>query len=363
MLGMVWQQRKWVVAGANDFIPLSCGPRLLERGELYDYQALGREQVRYTGMFSETHGYIRLPFHAVLLWPISRLPYRSAYWIWQALSVASFVGFILLWRPPELAKTFLWASLSMPAFVSMMRGQALCFVLLLVAVSACLARRERWFAAGMVFSLCAVKFRLFLLLPVLLLAQRRWGFVKGLLSGGTALAPISSAAAGWAWPLEFLASANNPLFSPNVGQMPNLHGLLAGLPFDRAFEVGIGALLAWGMWVVARRSSFVYALAYALVGGLLMSHHASMLDMAILLPACLVLSEESQRRGVRVAAVLLLLPPLHVAVEIGRPASGVVVLLMLALAGLVVLEARARERTVEQPLRGLDGGRVAVPAP
>jgi Glycosyltransferase family 87 len=363
MLGMVWQQREWVLRGANDFIPLSCGPRLMERGQLYDYKALEGEQVRYTGMYSETHGYIRLPFHAVLLWPLSRLPYPVAYGIWQALAIGSFVGFILLWKPPDAPKTFLWASLSMPAFVSLMRGQDLCFVLLIVAVSMWLVRRERWFLAGAIFSLCAVKFHLFLLLPIVLLAQRRWAFSKGLLAGGGVLAAVSFAAAGWRWPLEFVASATNPLFSPNVGQMPNVHGLLAGIPFDTAIEVAVGALIACGMWVVARRSSFSFAFAYALVGGLLLSHHAYMLDMAILLPACLTLSEESRWRWVRVAAMLLLLPPVHVAVEIGRPSSGVVVVLMLALVLLVVLEARASEQVSEQPLRELDGRQAAVPAP
>jgi hypothetical protein len=344
MLGMVWQQGEWVFRGANDFIPLSCGPRLLEQGALYDYAALEKEQVRYTGMYSETHGYIRLPFHAVLLWPLSRLPYPVAYWIWQGLAIASFAGFIVLWRPPDTPKTFFWASLSTPVFVSFMRGQDVCFLLLVIAASAWLVRRERPFAAGAVFSLCAVKFHLFLLLPILLVAQRRWSFGKGLLAGGGILAVVSFAAAGWSWPIEFVQSATNPLFSPNGGQMPNLQGLLAGLQFELAIEVALSALIAWGMWVVARRTSFSYALAYALVGGLLISHHAYMLDMAVLLPACLILSEESQRRWVRAGAMLLLVPPAHLAVEIGRPFSSVVVLLMLALVCLALWEAQAQEQ-------------------
>jgi len=362
MLGIAWQQRDWVLRGANDFIPLSCGPRLLERGELYDYAALETEQLSYTGMYSETHGYIRLPFHAVLLWPLSRLAYPIAYWIWQALAIASFAGFILLWRPPEVPKTFFWASLSMPVFVSLMRGQDLSFVLLIIAASAWLARRKRWFAAGVIFSLCTVKFHLFLLLPILLVAQRRWAFGKGLLTGGAFLAAISFAAAGWLWPIQFIQSATNPLFSPNLGQMPNLHGLLAGIEFEHLIEVALGALIAWGMWVVARRTSFSYALAYALIGGLLLSHHAYMLDMAVLLPACLILSEDSQRRLVRAAAMLLLLPPVHVAVEIGRPSSSVVVLLMLALVCLAMLEAQAQGQALTTSRQEVDGRSAALPA-
>ena len=344
MFGMIWQQREWVFRGANDFIPLSSGARLLATGELYSYKALQREQVSYTGMYSETHGYIRLPFHAALVWPLSRLSYPTAYWIWQGLSIAAFAGFIALWHPPELAKTFLFAALSMPVFVSLMRGQDVCFLLFVIALSVWLVRGHRGFAAGLVFSLCAAKFHLFVLAPILIVAQRRWSFGKGLLAGGGVLALVSFAAAGWSWPVEFIHSAMNPIFSPNVGQMPNLHGLLAGMRFDRELEIVLGLLIAAGMWWVARRTPFRYSLAYALAGGLLLSHHAYMLDMAFLLPAGLVLIEESRSRIVKAVATLLLIPPLHVAVELGRPSSVVAVLLLVVLVCAIVYEARARQR-------------------
>ena len=62
------------VTGANDFAAFYSGARLLDTGDLYDNERLHEVSRESTAFHSPDHGYIRLPFHAVALWPLSRLP-------------------------------------------------------------------------------------------------------------------------------------------------------------------------------------------------------------------------------------------------------------------------------------------------
>ncbi len=61
--------------------------------------------------------------------------------------------------------------LSLPALAGLLQGQDVAFLLLLAALAIRLEGGGQDFAAGLVLSLCSIKFHPFLLLPVLLLAQ------------------------------------------------------------------------------------------------------------------------------------------------------------------------------------------------
>ncbi len=287
LAAIVLQQRDRAFRGVNDFIPLYSGAWLVHSGDLYDNAELQQISREKTGMWSREHGYIRLPFHAALLWPLTRLPYIDAYYVWQALSLAAAIGFLVLWRPPAWPVRLLFATLSIPLLHAWLKGQDIPFVLLFLAVTLRLHQSGKPKLAGLVFSLCAIKFHLFLLTPVLIVGRRYWSFAGGFLAGGALLAVISFAAAGWSWPLAFLASATNPAFSPGVSAMPNLHGALSELPFSLPLEALLSMTVILAAWVAARRASFEYAFACSLAGGLLLSHHAYLLDSAVLLPACL----------------------------------------------------------------------------
>ena len=64
-------------------------------------------------------------------------------------------------------------------------------------------RRGRDVVAGAVLSLCAIKFHMFLLLPVVLLVHRRWQVLKGGLIGGLILLAISFLSEGVRWPMQY----------------------------------------------------------------------------------------------------------------------------------------------------------------
>lgn len=334
-------QGKRFTDGRNDFTPLYSGAYALEQGKLYDQAALLAIEDERAGFHSDEHGYIRLPFHAVFMWPISRLPYPAAYLVWQTLSLLAFAGFIALWRPPTFWEVAVWSCMSFAALHVFLKGQDVNFLLLAIAATAVLHRKGRVFAAGLVFSLCAAKFHLFLLTPALIFARRDWPFLRGFLTGGAALALISFAAAGLTWPLEFLEEALNPKFSPGEPNMPNLHGAVALLPGAMVWEALGAAVAAASVWFAARRTDFQFGLSASLIGGLLLSRHSYLLDCAILLPACLTVLALSRFRLSKAAAALLLTPPAALAIGMGSPYSAIAVGVALALLAGMAIEGRA----------------------
>ena len=232
-------------------------------------------------------------------------------------------------------------------------------LLLWVASSMKLRSKGKPFAAGIVFSLCAAKFQLLLLTPVLLVAQRSWRFTRGLLTGGTVLATVSFLAAGRSWPQQMYEMATRPEFSPNPGLMPNRHGALSYVPFGSWLEVLVGLSVLIAVWIVARRTSFpyqpvvevkvaknrvqpanslqakcfvswvmtggelvavpifpscttfatgCYALACSPAGGLLISYHSYLPDYALLLPACLTILVGTEVLLLRAVSLFLCCP-------------------------------------------------------
>ncbi len=102
MLALVVNVRSQTADGLGDFAAFYAGARSLPTGDLYDIERLHQIELEHTGKYSSGHGYVRPPFHAVLIWPLSRLPYRSAYTLWNLILAASIAGFIALWRPPPI---------------------------------------------------------------------------------------------------------------------------------------------------------------------------------------------------------------------------------------------------------------------
>src|SRR5947207_15645752 len=79
LAALAWQSGDRFVAGRNDFFALYPGGRLAFDPNLYDKATEDRVQEEAAHVFSEGMTFIRLPFYAVLLWPLGRLPYLQAY--------------------------------------------------------------------------------------------------------------------------------------------------------------------------------------------------------------------------------------------------------------------------------------------
>lgn len=280
-----WQ---YFAPGKNDYLSFYAGARLVESSNLYHPRQSFAVEMAAAGFYGESLEYTRLPFYAVLLWPLGRLPYLQSYWVWQGLSIAALVGFVLAWQVTSRDWTVLACCWSLPLLLGIAHGQDLTFLLLLLAVSLRI-HSDRPFTAGALLSLCSIKFNLFLLLPLLIVGQRRWRMLAGLLAGGAALAAVSFAAAGGDWPRRYVEILSMSSISPQEQIMPNFHGMLVGFRHGRVLEMLLDIVAAGVTWLVARRYDFSLGMGAVLVGGLLVSHHAYPQDCTLLIPALLIL--------------------------------------------------------------------------
>ncbi len=311
ILLLMGDSRRAVWSGANEFVMLYAGARLVGTPDLYNPVRTIEVQLAAAGDTGPALRYTRLPYLAAILRPLGRLPYHTAYIIWELLALTAFVAFVLLWREPSLSMTLIAASLFVPAFTGLIKGQDVTFLLLWIALAARLQQQQRPFAAGLIFSLCAAKFHLFLLLPLLVLGQRRWRFGLGLITGFAGLVAISFAVAGLSWPQQYYRSLLDPVIHPGLSHMPNLHGMFAGLRHAVLLETLFAGSIIVAHWRIVRRTGFGSGLAATLAGGLLLSYHCYLADCVLLLPAILTVLATTTLPALRFLALMLMAPFLY----------------------------------------------------
>jgi hypothetical protein len=303
-------------AGINDFMGIYGGARLVGTPKQFDAGAYISEQLRATGWSAPAILYTRLPAFAFLLRPLGQLSYERAYLTWQLASFAAFLAFLILWPTHDRRLLLGAACWSFPLAADFIGGQDIAFLLLILAISWRLAALPaqnssnpvRQLSAGGVLALCALKFHLFLLLPVFLIAQRRWRMLAGVAAGLVLVGIACYAVAGPGWIGEYTHFILQGRTNPNVRAMVNLHGLFEGLPNSVALELAGDLLAAVAVWWVARRADFPVGLSIALVGSLLTSHHSYPADVLLLLPALLTLAERAQNLALRTLCYLMLSP-------------------------------------------------------
>lgn len=317
-----WLQRNWLYSGPNnDFLTF--------------YSAAGSSEL-YAATEPAHRPYLRPPFHAALLAPLRLLPYPSAYLLWQVLMLWCVAGFVAWWSPRSPAFALLGAAVSIPLFFAFVRGQDAALLLLASAGCVRAASLNRPFRSGLWMSLLAVQPHALLAAPVVLLAQRRWDALKGVLGGLAGLGALAFAAGGWDWPWRF-AGAWTAAAPAHPETMPNLVGAVAWLGFDSRAVLPAAALLLAAVYAVCGRESFSTGLGCALAAGLLLAPRAHFEDTVLLLPAALALIADKHAWPVRLLAVLAL-SPLGYILQGGRDAIPAVVLMgaaMLLLAAVL----------------------------
>lgn len=290
-------------AGADDFLAFYAGARLAGTSSLYDPAAVERVQLQAARQTSPALAFVRLPWCAVVLRPLARLSYSAAHTLWFALRVLAVAAFVFLWRLPGRMAAAVVCCWSLPLAAALGNGQDVPFLLLWLALFVALDNRGRPFWAGMVLSLCTAKFHLFLLLPVLFVAHRKWAVVAGAAAGCAVLGAICWLGAPPDWPMQFLRAISRAQIAPMAQTMPTLHGLLPG-----AWEWPATALVVLLSGWAILRLEYPRALAVALAGGLLIARHAYMQDAAILIPAILILWSKGRTQIERYAAFAAAMP-------------------------------------------------------
>jgi hypothetical protein len=295
----------WTANRGADFNQFRSAAILAGTGHLYDFERLAAVEREHHKRFVL---FARLPFYALLFKPIAALPYawgRLTWWIVNSLAIAGFVWLWPLTNRHWLAVALFW---SLPIAILLNFGQDTALFLLFATGALFLLARRQDFAAGLALALCASKFNLALALPVFLAANRRWRSIAGAVVGGLAILAVSFAAEGPSWPHRLLELTRRPGFDPAAWRMPNIAGLIAGIPFAGALEILLGMAVLVAVWRISRAADLATGMATALAAGLLVSHHSLIYDCVLLIPATIVVLEGSAPSALRSWALILFTP-------------------------------------------------------
>jgi hypothetical protein len=189
------------------------------------------------------------------------------------------------------------------------------------------------------FSLCVYKFNLFLLLPLYLVARRRWRVFWYALGGAAILAGGSFLLQSPRLYLEYLRHIPEMTISSGAAIMPGLRGLTSGWPAVYAVAAAGVAVAAFG---AMRRADETLGLAIAITGSLLVAYHVVHYDLALLaIPIAVALAvggklAKAASMALAVGLPLWYCPPRYLAVVVGLLFVG----LVLAVERRAVVKAR-----------------------
>ncbi len=337
--------------GNNDFVSTYVGATLAGSGKLYNADAVSRVEANL-GDSAQALMFPRFPYYAALISPLRRLSYLHAYWVWQCVSLAALWAFVAFWPAPRRWMTLVACCWSLPLANCFIMGQDVTIVAAALAVSLALLYRGKPFAAGLVISLCSIKFQLFLTLPLLILSRRMWKFGGGLAAGGAALLGVSFVVEGWSWPAQNMRVLMMRSLTPSYSLMPNLNGLFAGQPHAVLLAAIASVVTIIAACLAMRAREFNVAFTAMLISGLLLSYHAFIADAVVLIPAGLLVFQHETRRVHRVVGLVLLSSLAFLPSRLERPpySSGAVVLLaLLAMAAGEVWGSYSRNSTMVAP--------------
>lgn len=331
--------RNTVLLGHNDFSTFYAGGKLARTPALYNHESMRREVRALWPDSGDSEVYLRAPFYAVLLKPLAWLPYRAALIAFLCLTAGSFLWFVIRFAK-ECAYLPLLAAFSVPMYLNINGGADVPLLLAAIGGFILLTRRGRDFAAGLLLALCAIKFHLFVFVPLLLLLEKRWRILLGLAAGSVALA----LAGGITWIGPWLKLMFGPAITGipiwKLSPAPNIHGLVTVLGAGPALEYLLVAfVIAAFLWLCLRVDNFELLLGVSLVCGLLVSFHSFTYDDLLLMPVLVLVSPV---RILREITGLALTPIAFLATFAGGLYSTVIPLLLLAFVGAAAWRAGYR---------------------
>lgn len=334
-LVMVMKLTPYLRNGYPNFASFYTAGTMVRTGEataLYDLPAQYEMQKQFAPNVSIRQAalpYLHPPFEALLFAPLTLLPYWPSYLLWTALNLALLALSLMILRigPGLRGVSLIFLALAAagfyPVVTSLIQGQD-CVLLLFLFVLALVALEKGWdTAAGLL--LAGGMFRFQVVLPViLLLAIRRWRILLGFLPMSALLGVLSVGMVGWTGAtgyLNFLIRMEKSGAGGSIvaSGMPNLRGLLSGLPgasaesnamFVATILCSVAVMGIAGYCIRYQKNSIRFTFTLATVAALLVSFHSLTYDLSLLLPAILLLfadDEHATERSRQIDILLLLL--------------------------------------------------------
>jgi hypothetical protein len=330
-------------ARACDALNIYAGASMTWSGQsarLYDVQAqLDEERKFYPTPVHRP--YVRLPFHALLFGPFILLPYNAATWamygVMMCLAIAAAWWLARLLEPDAVALVGLF----IPLWVGMALGQDCSLYFLLSVAGFAAHRKGADFRAGLLFACVLAKFHLILLLPLLLVLQRRWRLLAGFTTGASILAAISLGLCGVSGLRQYfsLITSDNPLVQNTPGNMVNVGSILLNTTgaSPPLYALCSACLLACAIRTMLRHRDW-RGFAACFAGSAVIAPHVYSYDLSVFLPFLCMAVLRATRLPLRVVATALVVPVPYLAVGGGRPWAAAAALLLAAFVVLLAFE-------------------------
>jgi hypothetical protein len=257
----------------REFANLYAGAIFAARGDyaaLYDREpssTLGLQLIGTTEV-----QFVRPPFYALMLLPLAWLDYDTALAVFVTINLAA-LGFIWLWTWRTAGAPGLLVAVIFPApmVAVFMCGQDSMLLVAVLLATFLLAERRRDGLAGAVLSLALCKFHLIILLPIALLASRRWRMLAGFALGALGLGAVSLILVGPQGIAAYVHLLMNPELRSLVAPAP-----AAVSPAAACLVIVIALAVSWV-------APFWLSISTAIVGSLLVAPHLFLYDQTMLL--------------------------------------------------------------------------------
>jgi hypothetical protein len=298
-----------------DFLCYYIGGTLVRQGhfaDLYSPSAQFEVQRKVAPDVTEPRPYVRPPWFAFILAPLTYLSLVHAYAVWIAALLITLLA-TWAWATARFGEPgLLLAALFLPANLGICFGQDSAAMLAVLCVSYVLLTREKNFASGLVLGLGLMKFHLLLMFPVWMILQKRWRMLAGFAMTGSAFLGASLwliGLPGLAAYIDVLLHGKTELSGHSAGTMANIYSVPANFgiewkPLDAALAVLVAGIALYGLG----RAPVWRAIAIAGVASLLISPHAFGYDASMLLLPVWLVMENATRKFSRYAALILAAP-------------------------------------------------------
>lgn len=334
----------WVAIGSlivphalhTDFLSFYTGGLLARQGafhSLYDPQVQAATEKGIFPGSGVLMPFIRPPFYALLLAPLTWMPLVPAFWVWLTAQLAALLGCWWWFAKRFGYDALVFAAFYYPTSVGLSNGQDPVWMLVIFLGAYALAERKRDLAGGAVLGLAVIKFHLLFLVPVALAVNRRWRMLAGFCGAGALCAAASLLLGGPGIAVQYyelLRRHDIKTLDPTPVRMINVRSLALNAGFDAPW---ITVLLAGAVVVLlvvaSRRAPLWRWFSAASIATLLVAPHIYNYDAGILLLPILLAIFCSGSRFTRIAAATAAIPIPHMAAFFGPPYSIAPVLILV----------------------------------
>ena len=354
-MAVFWIAIGWNVipaARSHDFLNLYTGASLAREGrfaDLYDRQVQLEREKELVPSTPLLIPFVRPPFYAAFLAPLSLLGYDAALDTWLVIQLLLLMA-CWAWAYRTFGSdALIFGPLYLPTALGIAHGQDGVFMLLVMMGAYHFAKRGQLPQSGAVLALGLIKFHLLLLAPPAMVIERRWKMLQGFCAAAAAEALVSIALGGPAGIYQYanlLRAKDIERLSPSPELMINLYSIGINFGVDSAFfAIGLAAAVFVLLVMALRRAPLWRFFTGWAVASLLIAPHVFGYDAALLLLPLWLALFSSKSTLTRVAATFLVTPIPYAGSILDSPWAAIPALCLL-----LFLAALAREGCQERGL-------------